>query len=145
MARLLVLLLAGGLSLDAVAADYRSVSQNGAILYDAPSTRAKKLYVASRQLPVEIISSDGTWVKVRDPQGDLAWIEQSALSTDRTVLVTAAVAEIRQHPDSQSPVVFKAQQGVVLELQAPSVPGWLQVRHADGSAGYVRLNQVWGG
>ena len=145
MARLLVLLLAGGLSLDAVAADYRSVSQNGAILYDAPSTRAKKLYVASRQLPVEIISSDGTWVKVRDPQGDLAWIEQSALSTVHTMLVTAAVAEIRQHPDSQSPVVFKAQQGVVLELQAPSVPGWLQVRHADGSAGYVRLNQVWGG
>ncbi|HLU77923.1 MAG TPA: SH3 domain-containing protein [Burkholderiales bacterium] len=145
MARVLVLLLGGALSFGALATDYRSVGQSAAILYDAPSTHARKLYVASRQLPVEIISSDGAWVKVRDPQGDLAWSGRGALSEQRTVVVTAGVADIRQHPDSQSPVVFQAQQGVVLELQASTVPGWLHVRHADGSAGYVRLNQVWGG
>lgn len=127
------------------AAEFRSIAQNAAILYDSPSTRGTKLYVASRDLPVEVISTDGTWVKVRDPQGDLAWIERSALSDKRTVIVTAAVAEVRKNADSQSPVVFSAQQGVLLEWQGNKIPGWLQVRHVDGSTGYVRLDQVWGG
>lgn len=127
------------------AAEFRSIAQNAAILYDSPSTRGTKLYVVSRDLPVEVISSDGTWVKVRDPQGDLAWIERTALSDKRTVIVTAGVAAVHKNADSQSPVVFTVQQGVVLELQDGKVPGWLYVRHTDGSAGYVRLNQVWGG
>src|SRR5690606_19689426 len=106
------------------------------VLYDSPSTRGSKLYVVSRDLPVEIISTDGTWVKVRDPNGDLAWVERTALSDKRTVIVTAAVADIRKNPDSQAPVVFSTQQGVVLELQDNKTPGWLYVRHADGSMGY---------
>lgn len=127
------------------AAEFRSIAQNAAILYDSPSMRGAKLYVVSRDLPVEIISTDGTWVKVRDPNGELAWIERTALSNKRTVIVMAGVADVRRNPDSQSPVVFSAQQGVVLELQDNKTPGWLHVRHADGSMGYVRLNQVWGG
>ncbi|MBX6392239.1 MAG: SH3 domain-containing protein [Burkholderiales bacterium] len=145
MKRLCACLLGLGAACAAYAADFRSIGQDVAILYDGPSTQAKKLYVVSRQLPVEIISTDGTWVKVRDHEGTLAWIERSALSEQRMVLVTAAVAEVREAPDAQAPVVFQAQQGVVLELQGQSVAGWLQVRHADGSGGYVRFDQVWGG
>ncbi|HEY9381472.1 MAG TPA: SH3 domain-containing protein [Burkholderiales bacterium] len=141
----LVALLLGCMVSFGAAAEFRSVAQNAAILYDSPSTRGSKLYVVSRDLPVEVISTDGTWVKVRDPSGDLAWIERTALSDKRTVIVTAGVADARKNPDSQSPVVFSAQQGVVLELQDNKTPGWLHVRHADGSTGYVRLNQVWGG
>ncbi len=141
----LIALLLGCLVSFGAAAEFRSIAQNAAILYDSPSTRGSKLYVASRDLPVEVISTDGTWVKVRDPQGDLAWIERSALSDKRTVIVTAAVAEVRKNADSQSPVVFSAQQGVLLEWQGNKIPGWLQVRHVDGSTGYVRLDQVWGG
>ena len=45
----------------AVAAEFRSIGEAAAVLYDAPSTRATKLYVASRNLPVEVISTDGAW------------------------------------------------------------------------------------
>lgn len=127
------------------AAEFRSIAQNAAILYDSPSTHGTKLYVVSRDLPVEVISTDGTWVKVRDPKGNLAWVERTALSEKRTVMITAGAAEVRENPDSQSPVVFSAQQGVVLEVQNNNVPGWLHVRHADGATGYVRSTQVWGG
>lgn len=128
----------------AAAAEFRSVGDNAAILYDAPSTRANKLFVAGKQLPVEIISTDGTWVKVRDSAGDLAWIERKALTDKRTVIVTVPTADIRQKPEAEAPIAFQAQQGVVLDLVETGNTGWARVRHADGSSGYVRFNQVWG-
>jgi SH3-like domain-containing protein len=127
----------------AAAADYRSIAEP-AVLYDAPSVRATKLYVIGRQAPVEVIASDGTWVKVRDFSGELAWIDAKALSEQRTVVVTVPVAEVREKPDVQSPLAFRAQQGVVLDLIDLSAIGWVHVRHRDGATGYVRLTDVWG-
>lgn len=127
----------------AFASDFRSVAEP-AVLYDAPSLRASKVFVIGRNAPVEVIASDGTWVKVRDHTGDLAWIEKKALSERRTLVVSAPVAEIRERPDEQSPVAFQAQQGVLLELVEADRTGWARVSHADGSAGYVRISQVWG-
>ena len=128
----------------AVAAEFRSIAEAAAVLYDAPSTRATKLYVASRNLPVEVISTDGAWVKVRDPLGGLSWIERQLLADKRTVIVSVPVADVRQRAEEAAPLVFQAQQGVVLDLVEAGATGWARVRHADGSSGFVRIGQVWG-
>lgn len=47
-----------------------------AILYDAPSQRGVKLFVIHRDTPVEVVVSLEGWVKVRDAEGSLAWIER---------------------------------------------------------------------
>ncbi len=127
----------------AAAGDYRSIAEP-AVLYDAPSVRATKLYVIGRQAPVELIASDGTWVKVRDVSGELAWIDGKALSEQRTVVVTAQVADVREKADVQAPLAFRAQQGVLLELVDLDPIGWVHVRHRDGTTGFVRLSEVWG-
>ncbi len=126
------------------AAEFRSIGEAAAVLYDAPSTRAAKVYVASRNLPVEIISTDGAWVKVRDPLGGLSWIERKLLADKRTVIVTVPVADVRQRAEETAPLIFQAQQGVVLDLVEAGATGWARVRHADGSSGFVRIGQVWG-
>ena len=54
------------------------------ILYDAPSLKANKLFVATRYLPLEQIVSLDNWVKVRDSSGKLFWIEKRALSSKRS-------------------------------------------------------------
>jgi SH3-like domain-containing protein len=128
----------------AAGAEFRSIGEAAAVLYDAPSTRATRLYVASRSLPVEIISTDGAWVKVRDPLGGLSWVERKALAERRTVIVTAPVADVRQRAEDAAPVVFQAQQHVVLELVEAGATGWARVRHPDGATGFVRVSQVWG-
>ena len=128
----------------AMAGEFRSVAENAAVMYDAPSSQAKKLFVASRYYPVEVIVSLDTWVKVRDQAGDLAWIEKKALSERRTVVVTAAVADVRQAPNEQAPSIFQAQRGVALDVAELTALGWVKVRHADGQTGFVRVNQVWG-
>ena len=77
------------------AGEYCSIGENGTVLYDAPSTRAKKMFVASRYYPVEIMVNIDQWARVRDVAGDLVWVEKKALAELRTVVVTAATAEIR--------------------------------------------------
>ena len=94
--RALVALSLVGAAAAAPAADYRSVNVPAAILYDAPSLAGKKLYLIKAQTPVEIIVRLEGWLKVRDAEGSLAWIEARNLSDKRTLVVTAPLAEIRQ-------------------------------------------------
>jgi len=136
---LLVLAQAG-----ARAADFRSIAENAAVLYDAPSAKAKKLYVIGRGYPVEVIVVVAGWIKIRDASGELAWIESRALSERRTVMVKAPLADIRQAADDRAPLVFQAEQSVLLELVELTGAGWARVTHRDGQSGYVKLSQVWG-
>lgn len=130
----------------ALAAEYRSIADGGAVLYDGPSLKAQPLFVASRMLPVELISTDGTWMKVRDPSGDLGWVDRKSLADKRTVVVTVPTADVREKPDDDAALVLQAAQGVGLEYidQTGTPPGWIHVRHPDGGVGYVRISQIWG-
>jgi len=132
------------LALPAAAGEFRTIAENGTVLYDAPSVRAKKLFVTSRNYPVEIVINVDNWVKVRDCTGDLAWIEKKALSDNRAVIVTAPAADVRAAANDQAQLVFQAQQGVVLDVAEPPAGGWVKVRHASGQTGYVKVSQVWG-
>ena len=127
----------------AAALEFRSVGENPAILYDGPTTRSTRLYVVSRGYPLEVVVAVEGWVKVRDANGAFSWIEAKQLTDRRTVMVKVPVADIRSKPEDNAPVAFQAQQNVLLELV--SVNGsWIQVRHRDGHAGYVKAQQVWG-
>jgi SH3 domain protein len=126
------------------AIDYLSVADSSAILYDAPSLKAKKLFVASRYLPLEQVVTLDNWIKVRDSSGTLAWIEKRSLSSKRFVVVTATRAAVRRAPDENVAVVFQAKQQVALEWLESSGTGWIKVRHADGATGFIKGTEVWG-
>ncbi len=128
----------------AATADFRSIAENAAVLYDAPSTKAKKLFVIGRGYPVEVIVVVEGWIKIRDAGGELAWIESKALSERRTVMVKSPLADIRQAADDQAPLVFQAEHSVLLDLVELTGTGWARVTHRDGQSGYVKLSQVWG-
>lgn len=130
-------------SAGAAALDYRSVAVDAAVLYDAPSTQSKKLFILSQNYPVEIIVTLDRWIKVRDASGALAWIESSALSEKRSVLIKVPVAEIRSQPDNNAPLSFKAERDVALELVEIS-GAWVKIKHRDGSSGYIAAKDVWG-
>ena len=128
----------------AQAADYLSVGENAAVLYDAPSREAKALFVVSRHYPLEVIVNLEAWVKVRDHAGALSWIERKLLTERRMVVVVAPSADARQQPEEGAPLAFVAAQNVALELLGVAPGGWLWVRHAGGANGYLRANLVWG-
>jgi SH3-like domain-containing protein len=127
----------------ALAQDFRSVADAAAVLYDAPSTRAQKLFVLSRDYPVEVVVKVEGWTKVRDDTGEFAWIENRQLSERRTVLVKASGAEARQSASDSSALAFTAEKGVVFEFLQHSA-GWVKVRHPDGAVGFIKVSQLWG-
>jgi SH3-like domain-containing protein len=141
---LAVLAAAGGFAASAHAVDFKSVGAAPAVLYDAPSERGRKVFVAPRGMPVEIVLTYGEWTKVRDAGGDLSWVESKQLSSKRMVVVTAANAKLRASADEGAPVISTADRGVLLELADPVASGWLKVRHRDGVTGFVKVTEVWG-
>jgi SH3-like domain-containing protein len=137
-------LLAALFPLPSWALEYRSIAADRTVMYDAPSLHGKKLYLASRFYPVEVIVDLESFAKVRDAAGDLAWVEKKNLSTKHMVLVNVPLADVRKSPDANAALAFQAERSVVLEMIESAAGGWIKVRHADGAVGYVRVSQVWG-
>jgi SH3-like domain-containing protein len=128
----------------ASAAEFRAIGDRPAILYDAPSSKADRLFIASRLYPFEVLVKLDQWTKVRDATGEVAWIENKSLGEQKTVLVTVPLADVRAAANAQAPLVFEAYKQVLLEVVEPPADGWVKVRHRDGQQGYVRTAQVWG-
>lgn len=140
----IILLLAVLLPAPSWALEFRSIAVDRTVMYDAPSLHGKKLYLASRFYPVEVIVDLESFAKVRDVAGDLAWVEKKNLAAKRTVLVNVPLADVRKTQDASAVLVFQAERSVVLEVIENAANGWLKVRHSDGAVGYVRVSQVWG-
>lgn len=143
MRRILVsLLLVLGWSV-ASALEFRSMAEPG-VVYDAGSKESKPLFILLRGTPVEIIVSLDRWTKVREVGGGIGWVERSALSDRKVLIVTAAQLDVHQSADPASPVVVALTRDVLLEWLDGPVGGMLKVRHQDGAVGFVPLKSVWG-
>jgi len=129
---------------EAHAADYRSVGAESAILYNAPSERARKVFIAPRGMPVELILNLDGWSKIRDAEGDLSWVASRALVDRRTVVVTAVRTSILAGNSDTAMMLATADKGVLFDMLAPAAGGWVKVMHVDGTSGYVRTTEVWG-
>jgi len=150
VAKALVAALALAVALPAFAAEFSAIA-DPAVLYDAPSVKAKPLFVLGRDTPVELVVPLEGWTKVRDPSGTIGWVEKKHLADKRVLAVRTPVADVRASPDEAAPLVFRAEQNVLLELAEPvsgpaatANPGWVKVRHRDGQSGFVRVVQVFG-
>lgn len=126
----------------AVAAEFVSVAEP-AILYDANSLKSKKLYVATRYLPLQQLVVLAGWVKARDATDKVFWIEKRNLSSKRYVVVTAREAIVRASWSSSASLVFRVERQVGLEWLG-NVGSWVKVRHRDGSTGFIKNTDVWG-
>jgi SH3-like domain-containing protein len=126
------------------AIEFRSVGAAPAVLYDAPSEKGRKVFVAPRNMPVEVVLTYQDWVKVRDAGGDLSWVEAKALTPKRHVAANVAGLKVRAAADESSALVMTADKGVLFELAEPVASGWVKVKHRDGQTGYVKAAEVWG-
>lgn len=126
------------------AADYVSVGEASAILYDAPSLKAKKLFVVNRYMPFEQIVILDNWIKVRDRSGALYWVEKRVLSSKRYVFALPPLLDVRAEPDLGAARLFQVRQQVALEHLESTGTGWVKVRHQDADVGYVSSAEVWG-
>jgi SH3-like domain-containing protein len=127
----------------AFALEYRSIARHGAVLSEAPSDEAKKLFLASKGMPLELLAEQGNWARVRDRSGGLAWLKKKELSNKHTVQVLRETT-VYKIADAKSAALYRAGKDLLLDLQENTRTGWLKVRHRDGVIGFIRIEEVWG-
>ncbi|MCX7206847.1 MAG: SH3 domain-containing protein [Proteobacteria bacterium] len=127
----------------AFALEYRSIARHGVVLSEAPADEAKKLFLASKGMPLELLAEQGDWARVRDRTGSLAWLKKTDLSSKHTVQVLKDSA-IYKTADAKSAIIYRAGKDLLLELQENTRTGWLKVKHRDGVVGFIRIEEVWG-
>lgn len=121
-----------------------SIGDKPAIVFDAPSVKAAKTFILMRQQPVEVLVKLDKWIKIRDADNTVGWVEGNAVEPKRRAQVSAPLADIRTMPNLASSLVFEAQRAVILDVTGATIDGWVPVRHRDGQQGFVRKSQVWG-
>jgi SH3-like domain-containing protein len=128
-------------------ADFRQTTEAATIGFEGPSAKATRQFIYSRGTPLEIVVTIEGWYKVRDAQGELVWIERKAVAERTNVQVGANAADVHAAPDAASPILFRADSGVLLQLIAPPSAAtglYAQVKHRDGTIGFVRIDTVFG-
>jgi SH3-like domain-containing protein len=127
------------------AVDFKQITENGTVLFDSPSSKSTKLFLLGSGTPVEVIVTVAGWVKVRDASGTLGWVEPRQVGNRSQVQVKVPFATVRAQPNDTAAIVFSAEKDVLLNLAEPTPSsGWVRVTHRDGSAGYVRIESIFG-
>jgi SH3-like domain-containing protein len=92
--------------------------------------------------PLEVVSEWNVWRKVRDADGTEGWMDRAMLSTDRTIQITRQMRDLRARPDLSSPIVLRAEPGVVMRVTM-CADRWCRVE-GQGRSGYLLREQGFG-
>ncbi len=83
--------------------------------------------------PFMVMAEHEYWRKVQDMEGAEGWIHRSLLSGRRTAVIRAGITELRKLPDATSPIVLRAEAGVIGKLLA-CTKSWCQLDLKDTNA-----------
>jgi SH3-like domain-containing protein len=95
-----------------------------------------------KDMPVEIIEQFQNWRRIEDWQGDKGWVLDRMLTAKRQVVIEGAIRELHKVPAATSPLVARAEPGVVAKLIDVQGP-WCRVQ-AGNYRGWLRRDEVWG-
>lgn len=96
-----------------------------------------------RGLPVKVLRVHEGWRLVRDPEGEVGWVNAELLTIERGALVTGeGLAAMRDAPGGGARLKWKIEPGVVGKLRDCEA-GWCEL-DVGGRAGFVRQDRLWG-
>lgn len=114
----------------------------------APGIDQPVLWALGDGFPLEVISTKGEWLQVRDFEGSSGWVHKKTTQKTPYVIVRANKGtdqqiNVRREPDTGSEVVAKAHYGVVFKVLGAK-ENWVNVEHAQGVSGWVEGSLLWG-
>lgn len=124
-------------------AEMKSVRVKTANFREAPSDIADVLFTADRHYPVKILERKRGWAKVKDFEGEIAWVAERLLGTQRSVVVVVEKTIARDRPEADGAPVFDAVWSEAYAVKQTRA-GWVLVESADGKEGWVSRDVTWG-
>lgn len=108
-----------------------------------PGINFDVLWSAGKFYPLQVLSQNGNWYRVKDFQGKVGWVHQEQTSSTRTVVVKVGWANVRSGPGPHYPVRLIAEQGSAFHL-IREVDHWVQVGYIYGKMGWIDRELLWG-
>ncbi len=130
------------LPVPAMAADYVSVSKDGANIRSGPDSKKDLLWEVFKDFPLQVVKRQKEWVQIKDFEGDQGWIFANLVSKEKRVIVKATTANMRNEPKKDAPVVATVKYGVVF-TPVEKKGEWLKVKHEDGTSGWIVKTLLW--
>lgn len=96
-----------------------------------------------RGMPLIIVAETELWRKVRDVNGDEAWVRKPALSGERFV-VTIGETALLSKPKLGSKIVAETDAGALMKLEDCNQQGWCRVKAGNGLRGWTSNRHLWG-
>ena len=95
-------------------------------------------------LPVQVVAETTEWRKICDPEGNVAWVHRSVVSSRRSAFnASDAEVPIRSGPSETASVRARLSPHALVSMEECE-DGWCEVR-AGRERGYVRQRDVFGG
>ena len=113
------------------------------ILSDPTSTISQTILKAPRFYPLSVQGEKDGYLRVRDYEGRVGWIQKSQVNNTKGVVVEVARVNVRKGPGANHPIAFKAYKGVTFQV-LDERDGWLEVKHESGQRGWVSKPLTWG-
>lgn len=93
--------------------------------------------------PVEVMTREGEWIKVKDFEGPLGWVYQPLTSTTPHFLIKANTVNLRSGPGTSHSIVAKLKKHDIVET-LENQGEWAKVKTADGQEGWLSAALGWG-
>ncbi|MFH2090981.1 MAG: SH3 domain-containing protein [Pseudomonadota bacterium] len=119
-----------------------SVTASIANMRSGPDVNSDQLWQVEQYHPVIVIEKKGDWYKVKDFEGDTAWLHNSLLGKSATVITKAEKCNVRSKASIDGEKLFTTQKGVPF-LVLDTKGGWIKVKHKDGDIGWISKKLVW--
>lgn len=138
------LLVAVGLLVSSNAwAEMKSVRVKTANFRENPSMTADVLFTADRHYPVDVLERKRGWAKIRDFEGETAWVAERLLHRDPAIVVTVERANVRAAPRANARVLFKGTWSEAYPIEETKGV-WVHIRTPEGQDGWIHRSIVWG-
>lgn len=124
-------------------AEMKSVRVREANFRAGPSTSDDIKFSAGLYYPVKIVEKKRGWCKIRDFEGDKAWVAARLLSSRRTLVVKVRRGNVREKPTTKSDVAFKVERGEAYKI-LDREGRWLKVTDESTGTGWIREDLAWG-
>ena len=124
-------------------AETKSVRVKTANFREAPSSEADVLFTADRHYPVEILDRKRGWAKVKDFEGEIAWVAERLLTNKPAVVVTVERANVRESPARSARVISHGSWSDAFAVE-DTRGVWIQIRIDDDESGWIHRSVVWG-
>jgi SH3-like domain-containing protein len=126
----------------ALAVERMAVKAGIANLRSGPGTKYDVLWQVEKYHPLLIIEKKGNWYKIKDFEGDMAWIHKSLLGNIKGVIAIKANCNVRSQANTKSKVLFTVERGVPFKVLKRKGE-WIRIEHADGEIGWIYKTLVW--